>query len=327
MPVLVGGLGGGGDVGLAVVLAEDRGFKSRVSAVASFANCSSRHVPPGLRRVAGALYMVEEGADLGRRVFEDKLPRVVPWARRVYIICAMDDWEAVVEGLEWLGSNHGVDCSLHADIGGDALMTGMEEGMGSYLVDAVARAALAYAAERLGWKSMIAVGAAGGEGGGGEIPLEDLAATLKYLEDSGAILGALAPRRESLALAWTLLQRAESGMLPLYLQAASGARVARVNMAYLHGEYPVKPWYRYVLILDAQASCRASPLCTAAMGRGARGVAGWSRRRARGGLREYDRVRRVLARTGRAEEAIMGVFERALRRADPTRACWRGSQG
>lgn len=326
MGVVVGGLGGGGDVGLAAVLVEDAGLQGRVEAVASFARCSARVAPPGLKRVRGALYAVAPEADLGRRVFEDKLRSVAAWARRVYIICAEDPWDDIVEALEWLATNHRVSCTLHADIGGDGLLTGYERMLGSYKVDTVARAALAYAAERLGWRAVIAVGAAGGEGGGVEIDHAELAVTLALLEERGAILGVVAPRPGSLWVADALLSRAESGMLPLYLQAARGAGRARINMAYLHGEYEVKPWYRYVILLDALRACRASPLCMAAMGRGLRGLSRWESTRReldRRVERLYERARRARQRggSGGVEEEIMRVVERHRRRGGLRAVC------
>ncbi len=315
MGVIVGGIGGGGDVGLAVVVVEDARLQDSVEAVASFARCSRRKVPNGLGRVAGALYRVLPGAVLGRRVFEDKLVSTVGWAREVFILCAEDPWRELVEGVEWLLQEYEVKCMIHADIGGDALVTGYEAGLGSYTVDTVARAVLASVSERRGVRSIIAVGAAGGEGGGREIGLEDLAATLSLLDSEGAILGVFAPRRESLAPAWSLLGRAESGMLPLFLQAAQGARTARISMAYLHGKYEVKPWYRYIILIDTARACRISPLCMHAIGRGVSGVRRWASNRQgmdRRVARLYVQARSTLSRNGPGllEEAIMKILER-----------------
>ncbi len=110
--------------------------------------------------------------------------------------------------------------------------------------------------------------------GGGEIALLDLAAALSYLDEAGAILAAVEPSEESLWVARALLGLAESGMLPIYVQAVEGRRRARVDMAYLSSEYPAEPWYRYAIILDASRHCELSPLCTTALGRGVAGVQG-----------------------------------------------------
>jgi len=325
--IVVGGIGGGGDVGLAVVLVEDRGLGRSVEAVVSFARCSRRTAPPGLERVGGALYRVVPGARLGRRVFEDKLGAAVSWAGDVFIVCVESPWKELVEGFELLLNRYMIECMLHADIGGDALITGYEAGLGSYRVDTAARALLTYAAEKHGIRSILAVGAAGGEGGGGEIGLPDLAATLSLLSSEGAILGAFTPSRESLAPAWSLLRGAESGMLPLFLRSVMGARVARINMAYLRGEYEVKPWYRYVILVDTARACRASPICVHAIGRGVAGIKRWAARRQgldRRVVRLYERMRSTLARSGPGpiEEAIMMIVEEhARRRAKALKLC------
>ena len=318
MGIIVGGLGGGGDIGLAAVIVEDSGLADSVAAVLSFARCDSRRVPDGLERVEGALYRVIPDAYLGRRFFEDKLYRITAWARRVYVVCALDEWGNIVRGLDWVAENSHVSCMLHTDIGGDGLLTGYEQGLGSYKVDTVAKAALAHAAEEHGWRSYVAVGAAGGEGGGGEISVEDLAATLSLLDQKGAIVGAVVPRRESLVVADILLAEADSGMLPLYLHAARGAVKARIRRAYLRGEYHIEKWYRYIIVLDTVKACSISPLCRAARDKGVRGISRWKtpgQRMDEKGARIYFTVKNSIGRRGRkyAENTIMEILEKHSR--------------
>ncbi len=325
MALIVGGVGGGGDVGLAAILVEHYGLQGKVSAVVSFARCKTgkRGVR---RRVAGALVEVAASSGLGRRVFEDKLPMVAGWARRVYLVCTEDPWNGVEEAMDWVGAELAPGCSLHADIGGDALLLGYEEGLGSYRTDAVARAAIAYAARRHGIQAFLAVGAAGAEGGGGEIALLDLAATLSYMDESGAILAAVQPSLESLWIARALLRLAESGMLPLYVQAVEGRKTARVDMAYLHGEYRIEPWYSYAIILDASRHCELSPLCKAALGRGVAGISRWSKKRPDPPPR-LSKIYRVLRRTARqgGEDylrwRITSVIEKHAARKPPLPEC------
>ncbi|MDK2383996.1 MAG: DUF1152 domain-containing protein, partial [Candidatus Korarchaeota archaeon] len=314
MSIVVGGLGGGGDVGLAAVIVEDLGLADEVAAVVSFARCGSGRVPGGFRRVEGALYDIDPRAGLGRRFFEDKLAVIAGWARRVYVLCALSPWGDIVAGLEWITDNVGAPCSVHADIGGDGLVTGYEEGLGSYKVDTVAKAALAYAAEAYGWRPYIAVGAAGGEGGGGEITVEDLAATLSLLDNGGAIAGVFAPSRGSIYVAEALLAMADSGMLPLYLSAVRGVERARIHRAYLSGEYIVRRWYKYVIVVDAVKACEASPLCKAAKGRGVQGISRWSIAERGGGSgpgRFYREMREIIGRKGSsyAESIIISILE------------------
>ena len=79
-------------------------------------------------------------------------------------------------------------------------------------------------------------------------------------------MGAWTPSPEHATIAKRLLDHAESGMLPLYIAAVEGRREARVSMAYLHGTYEIKPWYKHIPILDAMTHCELSPLCKAAKG-------------------------------------------------------------
>lgn len=79
MSLVVGGVGGGGDIGLAAILVEHYGLQGRVSAVVSFARCKTGKRGVG-RSVAGALVEVVPGLGLGRRAFEDKLPLVASGA-------------------------------------------------------------------------------------------------------------------------------------------------------------------------------------------------------------------------------------------------------
>lgn len=315
MTLVVGGLGGGGDVGLVAILVEDLGLQDRVSAVASFAKCSpgDRGIPG--RRVTGALIEVGPWPSLGRRVFEDKLLRVAWWARRAYLICTRGPWSGVTEALEWIITEYSPDSVLHTDLGGDGLLLGYEGSLGSYKTDAVARAALAWASREHGTKSLIAVGGVGSEGGGGELDPLDVAATLEYLDSKGAILAAMVPSRESLTVAKRLLGLAESGMLPLYIHAVEGKRKARIDAAYLHGEYEIKPWYKYTLILDATKHCTLSPLCRTAIGKGIQGISRWQRPEPPGELAKIqDRLKQALQQRGEkaVEEAILSIIEKHI---------------
>ena len=315
--LIVGGLGGGGDVGLAAVLVEAYRLQDRIPAIVSFAKCvadSSRGIG---RHVAGALMEVEPGASLNRRVFEDKLMQVAGWARRAFLVCTLNLWSDIVDALKLVYERYRARCMLHADLGGDALLMGYEKRLGSYETDAVARASLAWLSEEYGVRSVLALGGIGAEGGGEEIDAVDVAAVLQYLDARGIILGSLVPSVESLGVARMLLERAESGMLPLYLQAVEGRSVAKVNMAYLHGVYRIKPWYKYVLLLDAARHCRVSPLCEAAIGRGRRGIVKWRRRRP---PQDLERIYRVLRRDMRkrgeevVQETIMRIMDKYLGR-------------
>ena len=313
MALIVGGLGGGGDVGLAAILVEYLGLEESVSAIASFARCSPDSAGTLGKSVAGALVEIKRSSSLGRRFFEDKLLRVAWWARKAYVICTRSPWDEIAGALEWLLEEYNPESMLHTDLGGDGLLLGYERGLGSYKTDAIARAALAWASREYGVKSLIAVGGVGSEGGGGELDPVDIASTLEYLGSNNAILAALVPSKESLAVAKRLLGLAESGMLPLYIHAVEGRSVARIDMAYLHGEYKIKPWYRYTLVLDTILHCNLSPLCSAAIGKGIEGITRWQRPKPPVNLeRTINNLRHTLRKEGEKaiEEAILNIIER-----------------
>jgi len=93
-------------------------------------------------RVRGALARIDCNADLGRRVFEDKLCRLADWAREAYLLCVEEPWSRIVEGLEWAIEKLGPKCIVSTDIGGDGVLLGYESMLGSYTTDAIARARL-----------------------------------------------------------------------------------------------------------------------------------------------------------------------------------------
>ena len=313
-PLVVGGLGGGGDVGLALMMAHSMGVGVDRLVVASFLNCSVREGRLRDLAVEGSLIEVPQGYFASGRVFEDKLARVLPGLEgRVYAICTRDSWGEMVRGLGYLLDSHGPRCMLHADVGGDGVLLGYESRLGgSYETDAVARALLAWASERRGVRSLVASGCVGCEGGAAELDEAELAADLLHLDALGALLGALELPRDAAGLGEALLAHAESGMLPYYLAALRGLREARIDSAYLSGVYKVRPWHRYAFVLDAARHCRASPLCRAAEGRGARGLRGYRPARP---PREWRDALALARRAG--VEAAFQRLER--RRLDPHR--------
>ena len=267
--IIIGGLGGGGDIGLAILLARSAGLPLNRVVVVSFHKCT---ITRGRLRdiaVRGAVIRIPKGYFPDNRVFEDKLPFIYPGLEgRIYAVCTRDTWREMMEGLMYLIDTYKPSCMLHTDLGGDGLVTGYEETLGSYKTDTVARALLAEAADLVGVKSITAVGCTGCEGGGDELSDEWLAATLIYAEKHSALIGVTEPSMDYTGEIKALLTLAESGMLPYYLAALRGKKTARINMAYLRGEYQVKPWHRKVYVLDTVKHCSISPICRQATGRG-----------------------------------------------------------
>ncbi len=280
--VVIGGLGGGGDVGLALLLAQAMGLKPRETIVASFLRCSVKRDRLTSLSIEGSLIKVPPGYFADKRMFEDKIHLVEPGlAGRVYAICTEDPWSMTARGLSRLLEVYRPRCMIHTDLGGDGVLLGYEESLGSYTTDTVARALLYWAAREHGAKTLIAAGCVGCEGGGTELDDEWLAASLLYADRRGALVGVMDPPTGAAGIAAGLLGHAESGMLPFYLAALRGEEMARIRMAYLSGEYPVEPWYRHVFILDGERHCSISPLCMNAVGRGVQALREYRRRRPR----------------------------------------------
>ena len=315
--VLVGGLGGGGDVGLAVVLSS---LLRGVSIVyASFAGCAPRKY--GGRRVAGSLFVP---VDYHPRDFEWALKALNP-SLPVYRICVRAERGEVEEALEWLAHRYRPSCSVHTDIGGDGLLTGYEESLGSYTADTLARAALAEASERHGWRSLLAVGGLQLEGGRRRVlSLEEQVASLLYYEAQGALLGVVDPPRDSAALAKALLYQGNgmvSVMLPLYLAALEGRPATRIGRGRSAGYHRLDWWARYVFVLDNAAACSASPLCSAARRGWLSGIEEWTAPEPRGSYAS------ALKRAKRdPEEALRGIIRRHADNSVIERAC-RGATG
>ena len=275
--VVIGGLGGGGDVGLALILAHELfrvGFRTYV---VSFIPYSVKGF--GGERVSGALVRPVRGRNYGYRVFEDKLYRLGVPEDSVYVVCVEEPIEEVLEAMDWVARVLRPACTLHTDLGGDGLVLGYEKKLGSYDTDAVARAALAYLARRWGIPARVGIGGLGAEGGGREINVWELVADLHYLRSKGALLTVLDPDPSDAWIGHELLRYASSGMLPMYLHALEGiVGLVRIYAAYLRGKYRVEPHYRYVFVLDALKHCELSPLCVEAGKHGLRGIEGWVRR-------------------------------------------------
>ena len=202
-----------------------------------------------------------------------------------------------MDGLRFLIETYRPKRMLHTDLGGDGVVTGYEDSLGSYKTDTVARALLPEAAGQAGVNSITAVGCTGCEGGGGELSGEWFAATLLFAEKQGAFLGVTEPGREHIGEIQALLTLAESGMLPYYLAALQGKRTARISMAYLYGEYPVEPWHKLVYPLYTEKHCRIPPICIQAMGRGAWALRNYEKHRPKP-LRELRQIYTTIKRKG-----------------------------
>jgi len=259
--IIVGGLGGGGDIILALMVLKAYSIDLENVVVVSFNKCRTKR---GLHdiRVKGALVRVPPSYFSSRRVFEDKLYLLEPrLANKTYIVCARDSFNNVVEGLEWIIENYRPEVLLHSDIGGDSLIIGYEKKLGSYKTDTIARASLALIAKKYKVKSYLAVSCVGCEGGGGELDHYELAANLEYAANKGALVKTILLPRDIIRVGYEALRYADSGMLPMFLAALRGKTQVEIHRAYLHGKYEIKPWYKCTYVLDNVAYCGLSPIC------------------------------------------------------------------
>ncbi len=276
--VVIGGLGGGGDIGLALILAYGLFRGGFDIYILSFVRCSIGRFYG--ERIHGSLVKVEGDRDYGYRFFEDKLKRLGVPEERVYVVCVEEPIEKVFKAMDWFAGNIKPACMLHTDLGGDGLVLGYEEKLGSYRTDTVARAALAYVSEKWGIPTRIGIGGLGAEGGGGELNMWELVADLLYLKYNRVLLAVIEPDPSSSWIGRELLKHASSGMLPIYIYALEGIiGTVKINNAYLHGRYRIEPYYKYVFLLDALNHCRFSPLCIKAMKKGLYGIEKWRRKR------------------------------------------------
>ena len=309
--LVVGGLGGGGDVALAIMMVKAAGINLGDVPILSFRGCSIRRGRLKDLVVEGALIEVPSTRGgsyfASRRVFEDKLHLMGVSTKGVYVICTKESWEDMVEGLNWIMKSYRPSCLVHTDIGGDAIVLGYEERLGSFKADTVARALLAHASKRYGVRSLIASAAVGAEGGGEELSLEWLAADLEFLRSKGALIAVTTLPREVYRIGEEFLKHADSGMLPIYLASIKGEKEVKVNMAYLHGKYVIRPWYRYVFVLDSLKHCDLSPLCKLALGQGIHALTNYKGRKVPPELKPY--LRRV------SKVGVEGIFSSLVKRS------------
>ena len=266
MVLSAGGLGGGGDIGLSVILLgglEEIARRSREIVVVSFAGCRARESGS---RVRGALVTPSRPTD---KNFELALRILVPQLR-TYTICTKEGWNSILEAVDYVASEISPSCWLASDIGGDGAVTGYESKHGSYKTDSIARAALAYASRRHGLRGIVAVGGLGLEGGGryDSLDMNEMTATMMWHEKHKALLGVYTPSPRQASSARRLLNVKLPGgvepvsvMLPLFAAAVEGRGSIFIRKGYVTGLHRLYWWHRYVFLLDARRSCEDSPIC------------------------------------------------------------------
>lgn len=297
--VVVGGLGGGGDSGGAVPIAFELERLGIRVVFAGFVNARVEDIR-GAERVAGGLLRVYPGSSSGSiRFFE---PGIAGLGYETYCICSKEPRPMVLEAVEWLVDNYGVEAIISVDLGGDSLVFGDEPLVGSWKEDMAALSILAEVSGRKTVKTYLAVAVLGGEAGGRGLSLPHLAENIQRLLRDNAYHGYYEPagtvQEEALRVLPVLLKKTPSAMLALYLDSLSGRTGMRdYHVLYLQGRYPVKPYYRYHFFFDPVKVCRRSRFCQHMMR--------WWRRGAR-----TDLIRKTIRRTPRL--SLDRVVERLL---------------
>jgi len=299
--VLVGGLGGGGDSGGAIPIAFELGRLGIGVVFAGFVNARVEDIR-GAEWVAGALLRVHPGSSSGSvRFFEPSIARL---GYETYCICCRESRSKVLEAVEWLVDNYGVETIISVDLGGDSLVFGDEPLVGSWKEDMAALSILAEVSKKNNVKTYLAVAVLGGEAGGKGLSLPHLAENIQRLVRDNAYHGYYEPmgtvREKTLRVLPVLLKRTPSAMLTLYLDSLSGKTGTRnYHILYLQGKYTVKPYYRYHFFFDPVKVCQRSMFCQHMMRQ-------W-RQRAR-----TDIIRKTIRRTPRL--SLDRVVERLLKK-------------
>jgi hypothetical protein len=264
--VLVVGIGGGGDVVGALVVAELAGALGTPSVVGGL-TWERRPVDPlpGPRRIGelrGAESLNEHAALAGPdttgpggfHFAESHMARHL--GEPVLLLDINDGPAAVAAALAGACETLGCDLVVLTDVGGDVLAHGDEAGLGSPLADAVCLAAAPGLAER----GIAVLGAIFGAGCDGELTPDEVLARLAEVAEAGGHLGSWGPGTAE-------LERLEAAVEQIPTEASTmGLRCARGGL----GSVPIRDGRRtvqltsiggLVFFFDPLAALRSAAKC------------------------------------------------------------------
>ena len=266
---LVGGLGGGCDIGSALLMAfalalMDKEIylcgvhRSDVRALRR-AELVEEHGIRCLAKVGPASYwhrperlpepVVAELLTLDR--YGLKLPGLR--GERVFVISRSQGVSQIAKALAFLKDSLGLDGIILVDGGGDSLVFGHEPALATAIGDAMTIAALSDIDSAI--QGVVALGA------DVEIPLKILLSNLRELGKKGALLGGLRPEGRARALflkaSSILLSRIRSNSLNIFYLSVRGFRgTMRVRRAWLK----ITPLQAYTFLMDPKAVAEHSYL-------------------------------------------------------------------
>ena len=258
------GIGGGGDVVSAAVLALAARRCGVDSVVASI--IWERYVidpvpgPIGLGELVGARAIGGSSAIVtGSSYAVRGGRRIVPQAARVagllgepvYVPEILGGYESYIAGLREIMDHVGADLVVGVDVGGDVLAVGDEEELWSPLADALGLAVLAHISP-----SLLAVHAPGGDG---ELPPGYVLERIGAVYAAGGGLGARGLTRSDIGVLEKLLGAAESEASRTPLEAY---RRGRGSLAMRGGSRRVElsPLLTVTFFLDAAKAFSTTPL-------------------------------------------------------------------
>ena len=246
--IMVFGIGGGGDIVSAAVLAsalERYGFKSFIGSIVW-----ERFLvdpvpgPVGLKELVGIDIIGDYSGVImdkvhvlrgGRRITPQVYLVSKATGKPVYIVDIKYGVKGYVKGLQELMDYLGIDFFIAIDVGGDVLAEGWEEELWSPLADSLGLAAFNYFKN-----SMLAVH---GIGGDGELPPNRILERIALLCKLGGCLGARGlTHRDAVFLEKILsIAHSEASLIPLL--AFRG----------YYGYYPIRAGTREVLVTPVQS--------------------------------------------------------------------------
>lgn len=284
--IVVGGLGGGGDVLGAVTLAIHLDKLMKIKPlIVSFYRCSSRDIVDG-KQIADTIIEVHEDTSGSFRYFDPLIARL---GYKVYTICLKNDKETVINDLRYFAKKQNISKWIAVDLGGDSLVNGDEPELASYVTDTLGIASLSILDEESLLKSYLAVGVLGLEGGG-VLDKCFLARNLHRYYIKNIYLGYYEPPGEIAVQAvetlTNMLEQEVSAMATIYRDALTGfTGHKQYDILYLHKTLTIHSWHKYFFIFKIDKLCRETILCNIAKDK-------WIK-----GLKTYEKSRIIKLKT------------------------------
>ena len=262
--LLVGGLGGGGDVIASLATAfylESLGFETVMTGVHRW----SMEAVTGGVKLSEALIQVDSSLRSSKRIPEIAVAETLN--RKTYLVLMGSRVDKAENAFKTLFESENIEGAVLVDAGGDSLVRGDEAQLGSPFTDHPAAAALVRASRSAGVKAVVGVAALGADY---EIPFSLLLENFQSLVARGAYMGCYKPtgnvREAFLREAGRVLKRVPSFMSTIYYLAVKGEFGPRYfSILYFKGTFNIERHHAYTFYFDAEKLCTHSLICTMAL--------------------------------------------------------------